>query len=102
MATGASLSVKDLVVRFPGRELPAVDDVTLDVSALAGGSGSSLGSSGCRKTTVLRCVAGLERPTSGRVLVDGVDVTDVATHRRGVGLMFQDYARFPTATWGRT
>ena len=93
MAAGASLSVHDLVVRFPGRELPAVDDVTLDVAP--GEVVALLGSSGCGKTTVLRCVAGLERPTSGRVLVDGVDVTDVATHRRGVGLMFQDYALFP-------
>ena len=85
--------MQDLVVRFPGREAPAVDDVTLDVAP--GEVVALLGSSGCGKTTVLRCVAGLEHPTSGRVLVDGVDVTDVATHRRGVGLMFQDYALFP-------
>ena len=93
MGAGASLAVRDLVVRFPGRELPAVDDVTLDVAP--GEVVALLGSSGSGKTTVLRGVAGLERPTAGRVLIDGVDVTDEPTHRRGVGLMFQDYALFP-------
>jgi thiamine transport system ATP-binding protein len=54
-----------------------------------------LGSSGCGKTTVLRAVAGLEAVAAGNVLVDGVDVTSVPAHRRGVGLMFQDLALFP-------
>jgi ABC-type Fe3+/spermidine/putrescine transport system ATPase subunit len=54
-----------------------------------------LGPSGCGKTTLLRLIAGLESPDSGRVLVDGKDVTDVAPHRRGFGLMFQEYALFP-------
>ena len=93
MATGASLAVRDLVVRFAGHGGPAVDDVTLEVAP--GEVVALLGSSGCGKTTVLRCVAGLERPSAGRVLVGGADVTDLATHRRGVGLMFQDYALFP-------
>ncbi|MCU0269142.1 MAG: ATP-binding cassette domain-containing protein, partial [Acidimicrobiales bacterium] len=52
-------------------------------------------SSGCGKTTVLRAVAGLEAVAAGNVLVDGVDVTSVPAHRRGVGLMFQDLALFP-------
>ncbi len=54
-----------------------------------------LGPSGCGKTTLLRLIAGLEMVDSGRVLVDGEDVTDVAPHRRGFGLMFQEYALFP-------
>jgi ABC-type Fe3+/spermidine/putrescine transport system ATPase subunit len=54
-----------------------------------------LGPSGCGKTTLLRLIAGLEPPDSGRVLVDGEDVTSVSPHLRGFGLMFQEYALFP-------
>lgn len=54
-----------------------------------------LGPSGCGKTTLLRLIAGLESLDSGRVLVDGRDVTDLPPHRRGFGLMFQEYALFP-------
>jgi len=54
-----------------------------------------LGPSGCGKTTLLRLIAGLEMPDSGQVLIDGVDVTKVPPHRRGLGLMFQEYALFP-------
>jgi ABC-type Fe3+/spermidine/putrescine transport system ATPase subunit len=54
-----------------------------------------LGPSGCGKTTLLRLIAGLEMPDGGHVLVDGEDVTHVAPHRRGFGLMFQEYALFP-------
>jgi ABC-type Fe3+/spermidine/putrescine transport system ATPase subunit len=57
-----------------------------------------LGASGSGKTTLLRIIAGLERAESGRVLLDGEDVTDLPTHRRGVVLMFQDYALFPHRT----
>ena len=54
-----------------------------------------LGPSGCGKTTLLRLIAGLEMPDSGQILVDGRDVTHVPPHRRGFGLMFQEYALFP-------
>jgi len=54
-----------------------------------------LGPSGCGKTTLLRLIAGLEPLESGRVLVDGEDVTRVPPHLRGFGLMFQEYALFP-------
>lgn len=54
-----------------------------------------LGPSGCGKTTLLRLIAGLESPDSGRVLVNGQDVTNLPPHRRGFGLMFQEYALFP-------
>jgi ABC-type Fe3+/spermidine/putrescine transport system ATPase subunit len=54
-----------------------------------------LGPSGCGKTTLLRLIAGLETPDSGQMLVDGEDVTGVPPHRRGFGLMFQEYALFP-------
>ncbi|MCS6845693.1 MAG: ABC transporter ATP-binding protein [Caldilineales bacterium] len=54
-----------------------------------------LGPSGCGKTTLLRIVAGLEQPDSGQVRFEGQDLAGVPVHRRGFGLMFQDYALFP-------
>jgi len=54
-----------------------------------------LGPSGCGKTTLLRVIAGLEMPDTGRVVCEGVDITSVPAHRREFGLMFQDYALFP-------
>lgn len=54
-----------------------------------------LGPSGCGKTTLLRLIAGLETLDGGRMLVEGRDVTDDPPHRRGFGLMFQEYALFP-------
>jgi iron(III) transport system ATP-binding protein len=61
-----------------------------------------IGNSGCGKTTLLRIAAGLERPTSGRVLLDGREIAGERTflppERRGVGMMFQDYALFPHLT----
>jgi putrescine transport system ATP-binding protein len=71
----------------------AVDDLSLDV--FQGEFFSLLGSSGCGKTTLLRILAGLERPTAGRVWIDGADVTDIPPHRRPVNMMFQSYALFP-------
>jgi spermidine/putrescine transport system ATP-binding protein len=54
-----------------------------------------LGPSGCGKTTTLRMIAGFERPTSGRILLDGADVAQVPPHRRNVNTVFQSYALFP-------
>ncbi len=54
-----------------------------------------LGPSGSGKTTLLRLIAGLEKPEAGRIILDGEDITDLPAHRRGIGLMFQDYALFP-------
>jgi len=90
---GADLAVEDVSVRFSGADDPALDDVTLDVAA--GEVVALLGPSGCGKTTLLRVVAGLLEADGGRVVLDGRDLTGVPAHRRGVGLMFQDYALFP-------
>ncbi len=57
-----------------------------------------LGPSGCGKTTLLRLVAGLEVPGAGRILLDGTDITELPTHRRGVGMVFQSLALFPHLT----
>ncbi len=74
----------------------AVDHVSL---ALPEGRFLSLvGPSGCGKTTVLRMIAGLIDPDGGRILVGGQDITEVAVHRRNLGLVFQSYALFPHMT----
>jgi ABC-type Fe3+/spermidine/putrescine transport system ATPase subunit len=57
-----------------------------------------LGPSGCGKSTLLRIIAGLERPDAGAVWLNGADVSATPAHRRGIGLMFQDYALFPHLT----
>ncbi len=67
----------------------------VSVAAAPGETVALLGPSGCGKTTLLRVVAGLEQPTTGRVLFDDEDVTHTAPHRRGFGLMFQEHALFP-------
>ncbi|GAB4503590.1 MAG: ATP-binding cassette domain-containing protein [Anaerolineales bacterium] len=59
---------------------------------------SFLGPSGCGKTTTLRMVAGFETPTSGRIIMDGKDITDVPPNKRDVGMVFQSYALFPNMT----
>ena len=57
-----------------------------------------LGSSGSGKSTMLRIIAGLEAPESGRIFWNGEDITNKPTHERGFGFMFQDYALFPHRT----
>ena len=57
-----------------------------------------LGGSGCGKTTLLRMLAGFEDPTSGRILIDGVDMTGIPPYERPVNMMFQSYALFPHMT----
>ncbi len=56
---------------------------------------SLLGPSGCGKTTLLKMIAGFERPTAGRILLEGTDVSDVPPHQRNVNTVFQQYALFP-------
>src|ERR1700754_2462953 len=67
----------------------------LDLEIADGEFFSMLGPSGSGKTTVLRLIAGFERPTSGRVLLGDDDVTDHPPHLRDVNTVFQDYAIFP-------
>jgi putative spermidine/putrescine transport system ATP-binding protein len=74
-------------------EITALADV--DLSIPDGSFVCFLGPSGCGKTTLLRIVAGLEEPTTGRVLIGDEDVTAVPTSRRGVGMVFQSLALFP-------
>ena len=84
------LRIDDVTVRFG--EKAALDGVTLEVAD--GEVVAVLGPSGSGKTSLLRVVAGLQRPDSGRVLLAGEDLTSVPPHHRGIGLVFQDYALF--------
>src|ERR1700761_6947066 len=56
---------------------------------------SLLGPSGCGKTTILRMVAGFEAPTSGKILVEGKDISPLPPNQRKIGMVFQAYALFP-------
>jgi len=67
----------------------------LDLAIEGGEFLSLLGPSGCGKTTALRIVAGFERPNSGRVVVEGRDLTNVPPNRRDMGMVFQAYSLFP-------
>jgi iron(III) transport system ATP-binding protein len=67
----------------------------IDFTVRRGTLTTLLGPSGCGKTTVLRMIAGLETPTSGRILIDGQDVTDLGAAERNVSMVFQSYALFP-------
>ncbi len=87
---GGSIELSGLSKRFS--EI-AVDNIDLTVAS--GEFFSLLGPSGCGKTTTLRLIAGFEQPTSGRILLDGVDVSEVPPHRRNVNTVFQSYALFP-------
>ena len=57
-----------------------------------------LGPSGCGKTTLLRMLAGLEQPTTGRMIVDGREITSLPPAKRNIAMMFQSYALFPNLT----
>jgi len=74
----------------------AVNDVSLTVPR--GEFVCFLGPSGCGKTTLLRMIAGLEAPTSGRILMNGKDITDTPVHRRNFAMVFQGLALFPFLT----
>lgn len=77
-------------------ELIANDRVTLKIRR--GELMTLLGPSGCGKTTALRCITGHNIPDDGEVWIDGHDVTDVATHNRQLGMVFQNFALFPHMT----
>jgi iron(III) transport system ATP-binding protein len=96
---GAQL--EQLVVRYPGSGSGRAAVDALSLTLAAGQIGVLIGPSGCGKTTVLRAIAGLEHPESGRISVGGRLMSDaarglhVAPEARRVGMVFQDYALFP-------
>lgn len=86
-----SLALERITRRFG--EHVAVNDISLEVPA--GELLALIGASGSGKTTTLRIAAGYEVPDSGRVLLDGRDITDLPPQKRGFGMVFQHYALFP-------
>jgi iron(III) transport system ATP-binding protein len=90
-----TLSVQHLSKAFQGKteRVVAVDDVSFDVSE--GDLFTLLGPSGCGKTTTLRCLAGFEKPTDGKIQFLGRDYTTIPPFRRNIGMVFQSYALFP-------
>ncbi|WP_407288058.1 ABC transporter ATP-binding protein [Streptomyces sp. BP-8] len=87
------LRLDGVTVRFGTSGRPALDAVDLEVAAHE--IVCVLGPSGSGKSTLLRVVAGLQQADAGQVLLEGSDQSGVPTHRRGVGLMFQDHQLFP-------
>ena len=90
----AFVELTDVVKRF-GKHV-AVQSFTLAVEE--GEFVSFLGGSGCGKTTTLRMIAGFETPTEGSIRIGGAEMVDMPPNRRGVGMVFQNYALFPNMT----
>ncbi len=88
------LSIQGLIKQFG--DIYAVDGVDLEVHQ--GEIFALLGSSGCGKSTLLRMLAGLEKPSAGRIILDGEDITKLAPYERPINMMFQSYALFPHMT----
>jgi len=88
------VTIKDFVKLFGS--FTAVNHVNLDIEQ--GEFFSLLGPSGCGKSTLLRMIAGLEQPTSGKIFIDGRDMTGLAANKRPTNMMFQSYALFPHLT----
>ncbi len=92
----ASVTLRRLTKTFDSSGLPALRDLSLVVTD--GEFLVLLGPSGCGKTTALRCIAGLEDPTSGEILIGERDVTQDAPADRDVAMVFQTYALYPHLT----
>jgi putrescine transport system ATP-binding protein len=90
----AFVRIENVTKTFAG--LPAVKNVSIDIAK--GELFALLGGSGCGKTTLLRMLAGFETPTSGKLFIDGKDMTGVPPYERPVNMMFQSYALFPHMT----
>jgi iron(III) transport system ATP-binding protein len=94
------IALTHVSLTYPNAATPALSDLTLEIAE--GATLSILGPSGCGKTTVLRAIAGFERPQTGEIRIAGRPVCDnshwVPPEERGVGKVFQDYALFPHLT----
>jgi spermidine/putrescine ABC transporter ATP-binding subunit len=89
---------RDVAVQLDGvtkrfGKTTALDGITLNVHR--GELMTLLGPSGCGKTTLLNLIAGFLEPDQGEIVIDGQEITDLPTHRREIGIMFQSYALFP-------
>jgi ABC-type Fe3+/spermidine/putrescine transport system ATPase subunit len=86
-----SLQINQISKKYDNQ--PILKDVSLTIET--GEIVCLLGPSGCGKTTLLRLIAGLEKPDTGQILFQEQDVTEIPPHQRGFGLMFQEFALFP-------
>lgn len=91
MPQNGFVTLRNVVKRFGANTV--IDDFSLEIPK--GHMLTLLGPSGCGKTTILRLVAGLERATSGRIFIDGEDVTELSVQQRDICMVFQSYALFP-------
>ena len=89
----SDLKISNLYKSFPGMDRPAVNNVSLDIKS--GGLIAFLGPSGCGKTTILKMITGLFQPDSGDIVLDGSSLIPIATEKRGVVMVFQNYLLFP-------
>ena len=89
-----NLAVQDLFMRFGDKTV--LDHLSFDVQK--GEFLSLLGPSGCGKTTILRILVGLQAPTSGKIFKDDQEITGLAPDKRGMGIVFQNYALFQNMT----
>lgn len=91
-----SIAIRGLTKRYSGSDRPAVENVDLDIES--GELVSLLGPSGCGKSTTLLMLAGIYRPDNGSIAFDGEDVTFRPAKERGIGMVFQNYALYPSMT----
>lgn len=89
-----SLEIKNLTKVYGKKTV--LDNVSFDV--INGEFLSILGPSGCGKTTLLKILIGIENPTEGQIIKNGVDITSMDISKRGMGIVFQNYALFPNMT----
>ncbi|WP_436839214.1 ABC transporter ATP-binding protein [Nonomuraea angiospora] len=91
---GGHVEIEGLAAGYDGARVLDLDRLSIRKGEFL----SILGPSGCGKTTLLNCVAGFVQPTAGRIVIDGSDVTRRPPYRRGLGMVFQNYALFPHMT----
>ena len=94
--SNCKLSIQNIRKQYKNNKSIALDDVSVDVRA--GEFLAILGPSGCGKTTLLRIIAGLLAPDSGKLLLDGNDITAAPASKRSMGIVFQNYALFENMT----
>ena len=86
------IELKNIKKSFDGKEI--LKDINLSIEQ--GEFVTFLGSSGCGKTTLLRCLIGLETIDGGSIRLEGRDITNVPAQQRGISMIFQQYCLFPT------
>lgn len=88
------IELKNMQVKYD--DFIAIDNINLSIQE--GEFFTLLGPSGCGKTTTLRTLAGFLNPSEGNIVIDGKDITSLPVEKRGLGMVFQSYALFPTMT----